>query len=106
MNRSPRIRFTAFTPVRALAVALLCGLFATAFGQALNTRLNGTVKDQQGGAISGAKVTLTDNATQTTKTTTSNDEGLFAFGELRAGIYTVAVEATGFKTTTVTDVTV
>jgi hypothetical protein len=106
MNRSPRNRFTAFTPVRALAVALLCGLFATAFGQALNTRLNGTVKDQQGGAISGAKVTLTDNATNTTKTTTSNDEGLFAFGELRAGLYTVAVEATGFKTTTVTDVTV
>jgi hypothetical protein len=90
----------------ALAIAL-CGLVASSvFAQASVTRVNGTVKDPQGAAITGATVTLTDNATKSVKTATSNDDGTFAFNDLRAGTYTVEVEATGFKKTTVPDLVV
>lgn len=89
-----------------LAIAI-CGLIATsAFAQGSVTRVSGTVKDPQGAAITGANVTLTDTATKAVKTATTGDDGTFAFNDLRAGIYTVDVEAAGFKKTTVPDLTV
>ncbi|MGZ5434664.1 MAG: outer membrane beta-barrel protein [Pyrinomonadaceae bacterium] len=90
----------------ALAIAL-CGLIASsAFAQGSVTRVAGTVKDPQGASISGATVTLTDSATKAVKTATTGDDGAFAFNDLRAGIYSVDVEAAGFKKTTVPDLTV
>lgn len=88
------------------AFVLLCGLLTSAFAQAQITRLNGTVKDPTGASVAGASVTLTDNATGTTKTTNTSDEGTFAFDELRGGTYSVSIETTGFKKTTIPDVQV
>ncbi|HEV2904891.1 MAG TPA: carboxypeptidase-like regulatory domain-containing protein, partial [Pyrinomonadaceae bacterium] len=100
-------RFTS-SSMRTFALAIaLCGLIASsAFAQGSVTRVAGTVKDPQGASITGATVTLTDSATKAVKTATTNDEGAFAFNDLRAGIYTVDVEAAGFKKTTVPDLTV
>lgn len=92
---------------KILQAVLLCSLFITAaYSQALNTSVNGSVRDAQGAAIIGATVVLTDNATQTARTTTTNDSGFFAFNDVRQGQYMVTVEATGFKKTSITGVQV
>lgn len=57
----------------------------------------GIVVDPSGAAIPGAKVTLTDEATQVTKSTSSNETGNFRFTSLAEGSYTIEVEAAGFK---------
>jgi hypothetical protein len=101
-----RAKFISPQLVAVAALVLVCGLLTSVFAQAQITRLNGTVKDPTGASVVGASVTLTDNATGTTKTTTTSDEGTFAFDELRGGIYSVSIETTGFKKTTIPDVQV
>ena len=59
--------------------------------------ISGIVKDSQGAAIPGAKVTLIDQNQSATRTQMAGAEGLFAFTPLPPSTYTVAVEATGFK---------
>jgi carboxypeptidase family protein len=94
--------------IRVLSGATLSVfLFSSlAFGQALNTKLNGTVKDPNGAAVSGATVTLTDTATNRQVTTTTNDDGFYVFPELRAGTYNLRAEGAGFKKTEVLSVQV
>src|SRR3974390_3214139 len=57
----------------------------------------GTVTDPQGGAIANAKVTITEDATALTYEVTTNAVGEFVRPALKPGIYTISVEATGFK---------
>ncbi|HET8549660.1 MAG TPA: TonB-dependent receptor [Bryobacteraceae bacterium] len=59
--------------------------------------VQGTITDATGGAIPNAKATLTNTATGVTKTTQSNNVGLFYFGAVQPGPYEVTVEAPGFK---------
>jgi hypothetical protein len=57
--------------------------------------LRGQVTDEQGGVITGAKVTLID-ANNTEKTATTNDQGAYTFNNLAPGKYFLRVIATGF----------
>lgn len=77
-----------------LSLALL--LAVSAFAQT-SASLSGTVHDSQGGAVSGAKVTLKDVGGTTQLETTTNSEGFYTFPVIQPGGYTVTVEATGFK---------
>lgn len=90
---------------------LLIALFSviastTALAQTFNSTVTGTVKDQAGAVIVGAKVTLIDIATQREVTATTNDQGAFVFPEVRAGNYKLAAERDGFKKSEINDVTV
>lgn len=72
------------------------------FPQSLNAQqgtgaLRGQVSDEFGGIIVGATVTVTDTATGTQKTATTNDQGLYTLAGLAPGKYTVSVAATGFS---------
>lgn len=62
------------------------------------TSLSGTVTDPQGAVVAGATVTLTDEATGLTRTTTTNERGFFQFVQIPPGTYDLRVEQTGFKT--------
>jgi carboxypeptidase family protein/TonB-dependent receptor-like protein len=86
------------------AMTLCCGL--SIFAQSLNSNVNGTVKDQTGAVIQGAKVTLVDLATLREVTTTTNEQGVFVFTEVRAGGYKLIAEREGFKKAEVTEVQV
>jgi hypothetical protein len=66
----------------------------------------GTVNDPQKLVVSGALVTLTDQATNQTKTTNSDDHGVYRFSNLKAATYTIEVSVKGFKTEKITDVQV
>ncbi|MDX2180062.1 MAG: TonB-dependent receptor [Bryobacteraceae bacterium] len=77
---------------------LLAALCASAsFGQA-TTSLRGLVTDQQGAAIPGAKVTLTQTAVALTRTGLSDEQGVYTFTQLPPGPYTLKAERPGFAT--------
>ena len=69
----------------------------TAFAQFLSG-IEGTVKDASGATVSGAKVTITDNRLQISKTTTTNTSGYFRIDSIAESSYRVRVEMAGFKT--------
>jgi hypothetical protein len=84
-----------------LALLILVALPAHAqFGSSLS----GSVLDSTGAAIPNASVTLTNTATQQTKTSTTNVTGAFHFSELGSGQYTLVVSAAGFKKSDLTSV--
>ncbi|HEY1987706.1 MAG TPA: carboxypeptidase regulatory-like domain-containing protein [Terracidiphilus sp.] len=60
--------------------------------------IQGTVSDPQGGVIPGAKLTLTNTATNESQTRTSNETGLFNFNALPPGRFKLVVEKDGFAT--------
>ncbi len=60
--------------------------------------ISGTVVDQTGAVVAGAKVSITDSAKGTLAREVSTDEqGRFMALNLQPGNYTIAVEMTGFK---------
>lgn len=60
--------------------------------------ITGTITDPTGAAIPGAKITITNEATQGVRTATSDNAGVYTVPELMPGIYRVAVEQAGFNT--------
>jgi hypothetical protein len=77
------------------AGTLLTG--SLAFSQVSTGSLGGNVLDSNGASIPGVKVTATAASTNLQIETVSNDTGAYAFPSLRADVYTLAVEKTGFK---------
>lgn len=59
--------------------------------------VRGTVQDPSKAIVPGAKVTLTNNATGLTRSSTSNTAGIYYFDTVLIGSNTLSVEATGFK---------
>src|ERR1041384_4431831 len=68
-----------------------------AFGQGESGSVTGTVSDPQGGTVAGADVTMTDIATKTPRTTTTNDSGRYHFASIPAGNYDITITKSGFK---------
>ena len=79
----------------ALALAVNAG---STFGQEVTASLTGTVTDQSGAAVAGAKVSAKDALRGTSYTTTTGSEGSFYINRIQVGTYDVRVEATGFQT--------
>jgi carboxypeptidase family protein len=87
----------------ALGVLLfLAGSLPSA--QSLFGTLSGTVVDEQGGALPGADVTLTNQTSQAVQHTTSNADGVFVFAAVPAGTYSVKVELQSFNSWEATDI--
>ena len=68
--------------------------------------LQGTVQDTSGAAVSGAKVSITDHDTGASHDLVTSDRGYYRFNELPPGVYTVTVEAAGFKQSVANDIVV
>src|SRR5215475_13934415 len=81
--------------VFAAIVMLLSGVVVRAQD---TTKLLGTVADPEGKVLSGATVTITNNATSANRTVKTGDDGTYLFNQVQPGVYTVRVEAPGFKT--------
>jgi hypothetical protein len=60
--------------------------------------ITGVITDSSGAIVGGAKVTLTNEGTGTTLSTTSGSDGVFDFSPVRIGNYKLEVVYTGFKT--------
>ena len=81
-------------PVFLLAVVCIV---SSAWAQKDAGSIVGTVKDQTGAIVAGAKVTVSDVERGIRLETKSNDSGEYVAGPLRVGRYTVTVEHPGFK---------
>jgi len=88
----------------SLAVAGLVANQASA--QAVYGSVLGTVTDPQGAAVVGATITATSPAKNITVTATSNESGNYSVTHLIPDVYTVRIEAKGFKALELKDVTV
>lgn len=88
----------AFSKVRSLACLALLLLFVSASRaqQGTSGSIEGTITDQQGGAIANAKLTAVNEATGLTLEASSDDNGLFHFLAVPVGTYRVTVEHSGF----------
>jgi len=80
-------------------------LTAAAFAQ-FKASMQGTIRDPKGEVVAGAKVNLTAQATGVAHDAASNDQGYYRVNELAPGLYTVIVEASGFKQAVLKDVSV
>src|SRR6267142_955383 len=90
-----------------LALCLSLGIGAsTSLGQAVFGSIIGTVTDQQGNAVAGAKVTVTSVGKSTAFDSTTNESGNYSVTHLIPDAYQVKVEAPGFKAHSVPSVQV
>src|SRR5258708_4006395 len=85
--------------VRVLASVVGILLISTSlFGQSNQGRLQGTVRDQSGGAIAGATVIVTDVLKGVSRTLTTDEAGEYSAPNLDPSTYRVRVEYKGFRT--------
>jgi outer membrane receptor protein involved in Fe transport len=92
--------------VRLLSSLIITLLFSAVVFAQTSASLSGTVQDAKGGAVAGAKVTAHDPTKNISLDTKSGADGGFSFPVLQPGTYTVTIEASGFKKTNVTGITV
>src|SRR4029077_5786894 len=92
--------------LRTLLFLFSLGLCVCSANAQFKASIQGTVMDPTGAAVSGAKITATNQDTGATRDAVTSDEGFYRISELPPGKYTVSVEAAGFKTSISKDVEV
>lgn len=87
-----RLRLNQMTRIAFLAL----GLAVTGHAQTLGG-ITGLVTDTSGAVIPGARVTVTNENTNATRTTATNEAGVYSVPSLSPGIYSARAEAEGFQ---------
>jgi hypothetical protein len=89
------------TQARFAVALVFCAVIALSAhpvrSQAVYGSIIGTVTDPQGGAVSGAKVTVTSVTKNTVYDTTTNESGNYSVTHLIPDTYKLHIEAAGFK---------
>ncbi|HEU0106333.1 MAG TPA: carboxypeptidase-like regulatory domain-containing protein, partial [Vicinamibacteria bacterium] len=79
-----------------LFAVLVLGAFPVS-AQGTGGRISGTVVDSSGAVLPGATVTMVQEQTKLTKSTTTDKDGAYLFVSLPVGTYTVSAELSGFR---------
>ncbi len=95
--KNPVRLIVIFSLITVLSLAL-----APAWGQTGAGVVSGTVRDPSGQIVPGANVTITDTETNISRTAKTSDVGIYYFGAIPRGPYTMVVKKEGFKTWTST----
>ncbi|HVJ05115.1 MAG TPA: carboxypeptidase regulatory-like domain-containing protein [Candidatus Saccharimonadales bacterium] len=91
----------------AVLFVFLVSIFACcAFAQTFRGSIQGTVTDSTGSAIVGAQVRVFSPSTGFSRSLTTNERGEYQTSELPLGTYSITVEKTGFRTTTLNQIPV
>ena len=108
MGRSVRRRFSSslYPWLQFSACALIVLFIATTVSASPTGSIAGSVKDSSGAVIVGAKLTLTNLATNAKMEATSDTNGAFQFLQLVPAVYSLVAEAQGFKKFTAASVLV
>lgn len=80
-----------------VALLMISALSGVVPAQTYQGRILGSVTDEQGAAVRAAKVAITNVETGASRTVESNDAGDYVAPNLAPGLYSVVVEASGFK---------
>src|SRR5258707_138963 len=94
----------AVNSLLAVLALVLCSAIG-ARAQVTTADVRGTVTDEQGAAIAGAEVTITNVETSFSRTVTTGSDGLYNFPELPLGLYKVRATHAGFKSSEQTGIT-
>ncbi len=87
-----------FSRLGGLAVLLIAaGLASFANAQSTGGRIRGTVTDTSGASVTGASVTLLNEANGAQRATQSGGNGEYVFLEVPVGMYTMEAQQAGFK---------
>src|SRR5215813_665254 len=94
---------------RLALMALLVTLVALAtpralYAQVLYGSLTGSVSDQKGAAVPGAKVEATNVNTGDVKTATTDERGGYQISDLQVGVYKIVISSPAFKSVLKEDV--
>ncbi len=81
----------------ALALTMLVALPAWSQSEAISAQLSGTVQDQNGAIVPGAKVSLSNPDVGFSREVTTGDNGLYTFTLIPPGKYQLKIEKTGFN---------
>lgn len=88
---------TSIRIILLLVTTFFCYSIVLAQAQSDAADLRGFVRDPQGAVVTNATVTVRNPANNSTRTTTTNDEGFYQIVNLTPGDYDVTVEAPNFK---------
>jgi hypothetical protein len=90
--------------IMSVFISLSMLVTASAFAQVTNATgtIQGTVTDPSGAAIPGAKVTLAEPSTGSSKVITATGSGFYSAGSLVPGLYKITATASGFASTSET----
>jgi hypothetical protein len=96
LGKVPSWKWSIFLVAILAALALTAG---QSYGQsqAITASLSGTILDQSGQSVNGAKITLVSPERGISRTYVTSDNGLYTFTLLPAATYKLQVEAAGFK---------
>ena len=83
----------------AFSLSLLILMVVSVFSQTVTGTLVGRIEDNNGAAVPGARVVVIEVNRNTTRETTTNDDGNFTLSSVDPGIYRVEIEQTNFKKT-------
>src|SRR5580704_8317617 len=89
----PKVKTAALKVVLGIASCLSLILAPNASAQVVYGSLTGNVQDKAGAVIADATVVVTNQATQETRTTTTNSSGEYHVVDLAPGSYTVSIKA-------------
>lgn len=92
--------------IPALFAVSLLSFASLLTAQTVTGIVAGTVVDVSGAAVAGASVQLKNQRTSDVRTQPVNEAGDFVFSGVAPGVYTIAIEAKGFKTMQKTDLNV
>jgi len=90
-----------YVAICTFATLVLAG---TLVAQTTQGGIVGTIRDEKGNVIAGAKVTVSEPATGLQRVTTTADNGVFHAPALPTGIYQITAESAGFATATTTGI--
>jgi outer membrane receptor protein involved in Fe transport len=82
--------------VLGFALVLSCAVPGSAQVAVSAAQLSGTVRDENGGAVAGAAISIREVDTNRSLATSANDKGFYAFANLSPGRYEMKVSYKGF----------
>src|SRR5678809_926862 len=92
-------------PFVCLALLLATVIFLTpAIAQSIFGTILGTVTDPSGAVMPGVTVTVTNQGENISRDVKTDAQGNYRAENMKAGIYTLAVKASGFKEAVLTDI--
>ena len=105
-SRGVRFAFSLFC-LATMALLAVATSPRTVWGQSATSGvISGAVVDASNAVIPGAKVTLTQNATNVTQSTVTDNAGRYLFPAVPPGEYTLTVTKSGFQTSVIRQVQV
>src|SRR6266498_856220 len=84
------------TRIFLVLLLIVCGSLSIQ-GQTIFGRISGTVRDNRGGVVPNASITVSDAATNLVRTATTDESGFYTVANLPVGTYAVLAEQKGFK---------